>query len=241
MLHSLIRLWRSLIFPRRPIAAIVLAWCSLPLLGCDNGIHTAALTCNLERVRELLKENPDLVYSRDSSGWTALQAASMYHCIAVMELLLAYKADVDAREENSDGMTALHLAGYLGSGSADYTDVATILIAHGANMNARDSYGYTPLHQAAIHNHAKVAELLISHGADVNATDTVHGTTPLHYSVDRKFFGMTELLLTHGANVNARDDDDYTPLHYAAQGRWWDSSDSVKQLVELLRRYGGHD
>ena len=68
-------------------------------------------------------------------------------------------------------MTYLHNA--VGDG-----DLATCraLIKHGADVNAKDNYGYTPLHRANL----EMCELLIQHGADVNANNK-WGKTPLHW------------------------------------------------------------
>ena len=229
-----------LFLSRRAILKVVaLVWCSLTLCGCDDGIHTAASTCNPEKVGLLLRDNPNLVYSRNSFGWTALHSASISNCTDVAKLLLAYKADVDARE-NENGMTPLHYAAYAGPGYADYTDIAKLLLAHGADVNAEDDYGYTPLHHAAIHNHPAVAKLLLTNNADINAKDKA-GATPLHYSADRHFRGMTELLLAHGADVNAEGDKGYTPLHYAELRRWWEDSQAIRNFAELLRQHGGHE
>ena len=42
-------------------------------------------------------------------------------------------------------------------------------IAAGTDLNAKDEWGTTPLHYAAIEGHKEVVELLIAEGADVNA------------------------------------------------------------------------
>jgi ankyrin repeat protein len=67
-------------------------------------------------------------------------------------------------------------------------DVAELLIAFGADMNAKDNlFGETPLHYAiaacqfAPQGHLEVAQLLIQRGADVNAKDA-KGLTPLDYA-----------------------------------------------------------
>ena len=50
-------------------------------------------------------------------------------------------------------------------------------LANGADINARDSDGLTPLIQAAFKGHNELVELLIAEGADVNAKDKYGGTT----------------------------------------------------------------
>jgi cytohesin len=90
----------------------------------------------------------------------------------VAELLLAHKADVNAKGKWN--ITPLYLAA--GSG---HKEVVELLLANKADVNARDSYeGMTPLHCAAAFGHKNVAELLLTNNADVNATNKV-GNTPL--------------------------------------------------------------
>lgn len=43
------------------------------------------------------------------------------------------------------------------------------LLADGADVNAKDEIGATPLHNAAVEGHRDVAELLIAKGADIDA------------------------------------------------------------------------
>jgi len=58
----------------------------------------------------------------------------------------------------------LHIAAKTGD-----TETVRLLIAQGANVNAKDSLGWTPLHWATMNDHVETARLLIEKGANVNA------------------------------------------------------------------------
>ena len=142
---------------------------------------------------------------------------------AIQEVLSsAYITDVRSDEE---AVRALE------SGEQN-KDVAELLIAKGADVNARTVDGYTPLHQATILGLMDVAELLIAKGADVNAKNK-DGTTPIHLaSIKAHNEDIAELLIANGADVNAKDKDGLTPLAYAKKIR-------NGGVVEVIRRHGG--
>ena len=115
-----------------------------------------------------------------------------------------------------DDGTPLHYAARYG-----HKDVAELLLAEGADVNAKDDFAHTPLHHAAqapIQRSAATVELLIAHGADANAKD-YFVKTPLHYAAQsptNRSAATAELLLANGADANAKDLFSKTPLHYAA-------------------------
>ena len=90
---------------------------------------------------------------------------------------------------------------------------AKTLIAFGAGVNQKNSYGNPILHHAVSVGNAEMVELLISKGADVNLKGQFDRVA-LHYANKK---GMAKILLAHGAIVHAATNYGETPLHWAAQ------------------------
>ena len=109
--------------------------------------------------------------------------------------------------------------------------ICRLLHDHGADFNAKDEFGNTPLHLlpnwsvlahfAPGYVHVDVFELLISYGANVNAQNKA-GDIPLHFLICQSLHGrrdregikaIIQLLLQHGADVNIQNSDGDTPLH----------------------------
>ncbi len=89
-------------------------------------------------------------------------------------------------------------------------EIAGLLIARGADVNAEDTFGTTPLLAAASGAHLETMRLLIEHGAKVGAAERNSGQNALMRGMHD--VGVARLLLDQGLDVNARDHTGRTAL-----------------------------
>ena len=129
--------------------------------------------------------------------------------VPVFAECLASDREVDERDGAGD--TPLHLAV-----SEWEEEVAVMLLEAGADPNARNLQGLSPLHLVAAELRADtvLAALLLASGADPNERDN-GGRTPLHRAVTHPDTGIVMLLLRAGAELEARDNQGLTPLPWA--------------------------
>jgi quinoprotein dehydrogenase-associated probable ABC transporter substrate-binding protein len=93
-------------------------------------------------------------------------------------------------------------------------DRVRFLIKKGADVNARDSGGFSPLDTAARNRATSLVELLIDAGADPNTADA-DGFFPLLHAINRNHVPTVEMLAKKGADLNKRNKQDITPLSWA--------------------------
>lgn len=103
------------------------------------------------------------------------------------------------------------------------------LFETGADVNAVDKYGCTPLHHACRAGPEDMAVFLLQQGADPNARDDTDDT-PLHWAVSIPGNTQTILcLLDAGSDINAKNKDGWTPLHQAC---YWNIPDAAGLLLK---------
>jgi len=121
----------------------------------------------VERSKELLADDATLARAYSVDGFTGLQLAAFFGQPDVVELLLKRGAEVEAVSRNPNIVVqALHSAA-----AGGHARSVELLLAAGADANARQEGGFTPLMSAAQNGDAESLELLLGNGADPTLKD----------------------------------------------------------------------
>jgi uncharacterized protein len=161
---------------------------SQEFIDAQVGIFAAATKGQTDELRSLVEKDPALVDAYSTEGFTPLGLAAFFGHAETVAALLAAGADVNLTSRESMKMPPL------GSAMAvQRSDIARILIEHGANVNAKAVDDLTALHTAAARGDLESAKLLLDHGADINAVSS-DGKTPLAYAEERNQPEMVEFL-----------------------------------------------
>ena len=125
----------------------------------NDALILATKRNNIKIVKLLLKNGVD-VNAQDKGGNTSLLIGA--DNVALVKLLLEHGANVHAK--NNANETALIRA----SRNIRGAETVKVLLAAGADVNAMDSWGYTPLMKAAYAGNVDTVQTLLEAGADVN-------------------------------------------------------------------------
>ncbi|MBX6360824.1 MAG: ankyrin repeat domain-containing protein [Acidobacterium ailaaui] len=201
-------------------------------------------------IADLVNAQPQVAYSRDAQGISALMLAVYTQQPVVRDFLLAHCGELDvfeaaavgdcarlqaliardamqARAISPDGWTPLHLAAAFSTAEA-----VTLLVEHGAHIHqvSHNPLRNQPLH-ACVSLNQSVATLsaLVEAGADVNATQH-GGFTPLIQAAAAGKREMAAILLRSGANPAARCDQGKAAIDYARER-------AHRDIVELLEKH----
>jgi ankyrin repeat protein len=210
----------------------------------DLALAGAANSGSLDAVRVLIAygANPNadltkLMFTESAGGMTMqgpgagsilIYAASSGDPDVVRDIL-SYHPKLEAR--GSKGETAMFAAvDWRGSDKEGArVECVRLLAQAGANVNARDSDGNTPLHETFL---TDVEEELLKLGADVNARNK-DGETPIFTTVDDD---AIPLFIAHGADLTIRNKKGQTVFE-AAKERGPQRQAALKKATQNLQQH----
>lgn len=105
-------------------------------------------------------------------------------------------------------------------------EAINFLIDNGANLDASDFRGYTPIHIACIHKKTDIIKLLIEKNVNINISNT-NGYSPIHQACFNNDVDIVKMLIEKNINLEAETKNRMRPIHYASQN-------SNIEIVKLL-------
>jgi quinoprotein dehydrogenase-associated probable ABC transporter substrate-binding protein len=214
----------SLTRTRDKIAAVLKEY-GVPLVKCSKCAVDGDLPSHgsyYDRIRKVsqdrfLKESPRILPTEKA-------AADQIVTEARLEQWLAEGADVDQELFNAI--------------IAKDADRVRFLIKKGADVNARDAGGFSPLDTAARNRIASLVDVLIDAGADPNSADQ-DGFFPLLHAINRNHVPTVEALARKGADLNKRNKQDITPLSWAiGDGKFFAAKALIDNGADVNARSG---
>jgi len=200
----------------------VAGW-SLLMRASDNGF--------LEIVKILLSVDPETISVTCPHGRTALYLSAANNHELVTRILLSAIASqmntddgfVNLDHVTSAGRTALHAAAEFG-----HVDIARLLLYRGANENAQDNEGFTPLHLACQYSKNEMVIFLVTECSADPLILTLGGEIAEDLASSLRVKALLRAVISH-RKKDSTDDVEYS--HGSVQA--WNA---VEMAIATLRR-----
>jgi ankyrin repeat protein len=200
----------------------------------------AAIDDDAEKVRNILKRNPELSNATDKNGWRAIHEASRAHAHNALKVLVQeFGANVNVRTDtDGKGYTPLALA------TSDPNDVASkggkeaetvsYLKSIGAVSLNRGEYSREDLVDATRKNDINTMTVIIEQHPEYVHQKDRNGWTPLHEAIRAgQAYAASHLIEFGRADVNVQTNTGATPLYMAIHHVNGADEDTVRYLVKM--------
>ena len=112
------------------------------------------------------------------------------------------------------------------------TDIARFLLQNGADANARDSAGLSPLDEAVWRGFPEIASLLLESGARIDGVQLRTGATPLNEAACKGQNAVVELLLARNPDAAIEDKSGFSPIENAIR---FHHMDTVRIILQHIK------
>ncbi|EAX96248.1 hypothetical protein TVAG_205340 [Trichomonas vaginalis G3] len=209
-------------------------------------LHNACAKNNIKAPNILISHGANINDNNNIGKLTPLMVVTTQNHRDIIKLLISHGADINMQEYR--GYSAIHLAiianrrgktnedaEYLEKmfgldlikdfvNDSEVNDLIELLLSNGANVNAKNFDGLTPLHLASLLSTKEIVEILISHGAEINPISE-NELTPLDVAIRREKIDYEKYLILRENNM------DYQ--------YYLDSSQEAIKIQALLKSHGG--
>lgn len=139
-----------------------------------KSIFDIARSGTVSEVKDLMKQNPDIINQTNEGGFSPLILACYRGNVEVGEFLIDHVKDVNYKSKEGTALAGL---------SVKYNrKLVEGLLKKNANPNIADDTGSTPLFWAVKLGNKELVELLLKYKADKTIKDSM-GVTPFEYAL----------------------------------------------------------
>ncbi|WP_299181554.1 ankyrin repeat domain-containing protein [uncultured Chryseobacterium sp.] len=139
-----------------------------------KSIFDIARTGTVTEVKELMKQNPDIINQTNENGFSPLILACYRGNTEVAKFLMDHVKDINYKSQEGTALAGL---------AVKYNrELVQYLLSKNADPNIADATGSTPLFWAVKFGNKELIELLLQHKADKSKKDSM-GMTPFEYAL----------------------------------------------------------
>ncbi|KAF8783318.1 Ankyrin repeat like protein [Argiope bruennichi] len=191
-----------------------------------DDLRYAVMQGNLDTIKNILSKGI-CVDTILKAGWTSLMYACSSGQAEVVAYLLENKADPNYHKDMFTPLMAVCAAK---KPEEDLVKCCSILLQHGAKVNAHERHLTTPLMFAVREGHSFLVKELLNQNADPNLRDS-RGNTALAWAASSGYGQIARLLVEKGADVNICNNMGQSPVDLAYEN-------GHNEIVSLLQN--GH-